>query len=66
MQRLNPRRAGPPLSIALQENLYFAVEHSDRVHRQRREPVQFAALIAEVDSLDETTRGAGGFGSTGR
>jgi dUTP pyrophosphatase len=24
------------------------------------------ALIAEVDSLDETARGAGGFGSTGR
>ena len=49
MQRLNPRRAGPLLSIALQEHLYFAFEYPDRIHSQWRQPVQFTAPITEVE-----------------
>ena len=42
----------------------FAVKRGDRIAQLVAAPVQRANLI-EVDTLDETIRGAGGFGSTG-
>jgi dUTP pyrophosphatase len=42
----------------------FAIARGDRVAQLVVAPVQPARFI-EVDTLDETTRGAGGFGSTG-
>ncbi|WP_298090601.1 dUTP diphosphatase [uncultured Sphingomonas sp.] len=43
----------------------FQVARGDRIAQLVPAPVQ-RALLAEVDTLDETDRGAGGFGSTGR
>jgi dUTP pyrophosphatase len=43
----------------------FPVRRGDRIAQLVPAPVQHAAL-EEVASLDETARGAGGFGSTGR
>jgi dUTP pyrophosphatase len=43
----------------------FAVNRGDRIAQLVPAPVQRAALDL-VDSLDETSRGSGGFGSTGR
>ena len=43
----------------------FAVVRGERIAQLVPAPVQ-RAVLAEVDLLDETTRGAGGFGSTGR
>ena len=43
----------------------FAIARGDRIAQLVPAPVQHAAL-EEVGSLDETVRGAGGFGSTGR
>ena len=43
----------------------FVIHRGDRVAQMIIAPFAQAA-ISEVDSLDETTRGAGGFGSTGR
>jgi dUTP pyrophosphatase len=43
----------------------FAIARGDRIAQLVPAPVQRAALT-EVDSLDDTARGAGGFGSTGR
>jgi dUTP pyrophosphatase len=43
----------------------FAVARGERIAQLVPAPVLRAAL-AEVDALDETARGAGGFGSTGR
>ena len=43
----------------------FAVRRGERIAQLVPAPVQCATL-AEVASLDETVRGAGGFGSTGR
>ena len=42
----------------------FAIERGDRIAQLVLAPVVQAAW-EEVDELDETTRGAGGFGSTG-
>jgi len=42
----------------------FAIRRGDRIAQLVPAPVQRATL-SEVDSLDETARGAGGFGSTG-
>ena len=42
----------------------FAIKRGDRIAQLVAAPVQRAAFI-EVASLDETARGAGGFGSTG-
>jgi dUTP pyrophosphatase len=42
----------------------FEIKRGDRIAQLVPAPVQRAAF-AEVTSLDETTRGAGGFGSTG-
>jgi dUTP pyrophosphatase len=42
----------------------FAIARGDRVAQLVVAPVQPARFI-EVDTLDETSRGAGGFGSTG-
>ncbi|MBY0309025.1 MAG: dUTP diphosphatase [Phycisphaerales bacterium] len=42
----------------------FTVEHGLRVAQMVVAPVSHAELI-EVEELDETARGAGGFGSTG-
>ncbi len=42
----------------------FTVERGDRIAQLMFMPVLSAALI-EADELDETERGAGGFGSTG-
>ncbi len=43
----------------------FAVKRGERIAQLVAAPVQ-QARFAEVDDLDETARGAGGFGSTGR
>lgn len=43
----------------------FVIARGDRIAQLVPAPVQHAALD-EVTSLDETARGAGGFGSTGR
>ncbi|TKD51044.1 dUTP diphosphatase [Sphingomonas baiyangensis] len=43
----------------------FTVARGDRIAQLVPAPVLRAA-IAEVDALDDTARGAGGFGSTGR
>jgi dUTP pyrophosphatase len=42
----------------------FAIARGDRVAQLVVAPVQLASF-AEVDSLDDTARGKGGFGSTG-
>jgi dUTP pyrophosphatase len=42
----------------------FTVEHGLRIAQMIVAPVSHAQLL-EVDELDATTRGAGGFGSTG-
>ncbi|HEX8303077.1 dUTP diphosphatase [Sphingomonas sp.] len=42
----------------------FPIKRGDRIAQLVPAPVQHADL-AEVDSLDQTDRGAGGFGSTG-
>jgi dUTP pyrophosphatase len=42
----------------------FAIERGDRIAQLVVAPVTHATMI-EVDVLDETARGAGGFGSTG-
>ncbi|MDB5689436.1 MAG: deoxyuridine 5-triphosphate nucleotidohydrolase [Sphingomonas bacterium] len=43
----------------------FPIGRGDRIAQLVPAPVQRAAF-AEVDTLDETARGTGGFGSTGR
>lgn len=43
----------------------FKINHGDRIAQVVFAPVTRAAFH-EVDDLDETTRGAGGYGSTGR
>lgn len=43
----------------------FAAEPGERIAQLLVVPVALPATV-EVDALDETTRGAGGFGSTGR
>ena len=43
----------------------FAIARGDRIAQLVPAPVQRAAL-EEMESLDETERGSGGFGSTGR
>ena len=43
----------------------FAIRRGERI-AQLVPAVVTRAAFDEVDSLDETTRGAGGFGSTGR
>ena len=43
----------------------FAVKRGERIAQLVPAPVQKAEFV-EVESLDETSRGAGGFGSTGR
>ena len=42
----------------------FAVRKGDRIAQMVIAPVTFAEIV-ETDSIDETDRGAGGFGSTG-
>lgn len=42
----------------------FTIERGDRIAQMMFLPV-FAANLIEADELDETERGAGGFGSTG-
>ena len=43
----------------------FAIRRGDRIAQLVPAPVQ-RAILAEVDSLDDTARGDGGFGSTGQ
>ena len=43
----------------------FVIQRGERI-AQMVIAAHAQAIIAEVDSLDETARGAGGFGSTGR
>jgi dUTP pyrophosphatase len=42
----------------------FAIKRGDRIAQLVPTPVQ-RAVLNEVESLDETSRGSGGFGSTG-
>lgn len=42
----------------------FSVHKGDRIAQMVIAPVTFAEIV-ETDSIDETDRGAGGFGSTG-
>jgi dUTP pyrophosphatase len=46
-------------------NQDFTIHAGDRIAQMMIAPVAIATLC-EVDSLDETARGAGGFGSTGK
>lgn len=43
----------------------FVVERGDRIAQMMFMPV-YAAKLIETDELDETERGSGGFGSTGK
>ncbi len=43
----------------------FVIRRGERIAQMVVAPVA-QAIWSEIDSLDETTRGAGGFGSTGR
>ena len=43
----------------------FVIARGDRIGQLVPAPVQRARLV-EVEALDDTARGAGGFGSTGR
>lgn len=43
----------------------FVIERGDRIGQMVMAPV-WQAVFQEADALDETDRGAGGFGSTGR
>ena len=43
----------------------FTINHGDRIAQMVIAPVSQADVV-QVDALDETVRGAGGFGSTGR
>lgn len=43
----------------------FAIARGDRIAQLVPAPVQ-RAVLDEVDTLDDTARGSGGFGSTGR
>jgi len=43
----------------------FAIARGDRIAQLVPAPVQ-RAVLGEVDTLDDTMRGSGGFGSTGR
>ena len=43
----------------------FTITRGERIAQLVAAPVQ-RAVFAEVETLDETARGAGGFGSTGR
>ncbi|MEO6955040.1 MAG: dUTP diphosphatase [Polyangia bacterium] len=43
----------------------FVVQHGERIAQLVLAPVSRAALV-EVGALDDTARGAGGYGSTGR
>ena len=42
----------------------FEISHGDRIAQMVAAPVMRADFV-EVQALDDTTRGAGGFGSTG-
>jgi dUTP pyrophosphatase len=46
------------------EGAHFAVAHGDRIAQLVVAPVTLST-VEEVDDLDDTTRGEGGFGSTG-
>ena len=69
MNRLEPdahraqsyRRCTTPLSITVN---VFAVEIGDRIAQLILERIVTPEVI-EVDDIEETERGAGGFGSTG-
>ena len=56
-----------PLGVALINlgDAPFTVVHGERIAQMVIAPV-IRAVFAEVRALDETARGAGGFGSTGR
>ncbi|HHX89993.1 MAG TPA: dUTP diphosphatase [Paracoccus sp.] len=56
-----------PLGVALINlgDAPFTVAHGERIAQMVIAPV-IRAVFAEVRALDETARGAGGFGSTGR
>jgi dUTP pyrophosphatase len=56
-----------PLGVLLinLSDVPFVIHHGDRIAQMIVAPVMQAGF-AEVQSLDDTARGAGGFGSTGR
>ena len=56
-----------PLGVALVNlsDVPYVIRHGDRIAQAVIAPV-LQAGYALVESLDETERGAGGFGSTGR
>lgn len=56
-----------PLGVALinLSDVPFTVQHGDRIAQMIVAPVVQAGFIV-VDTLSETARGTGGFGSTGR
>lgn len=56
-----------PLGVALINlgTAPYTIAHGDRIAQMIVAPV-VQARFAEVESLDETARGTGGFGSTGR
>jgi dUTP pyrophosphatase len=52
-------------TLANHGDVDFVIHHGDRMAQLLLVPIFTPALI-ECDELDETARGAGGFGSTGR
>ena len=54
----------PKAIFLVKSNVPFTVNRGDRIAQLMFMPVYVANLI-EAASLDETARGAGGFGSTG-
>ena len=46
------------------QGAHFAITHGDRIAQLVVAPVTLSA-VEEVAELDDTTRGEGGFGSTG-
>lgn len=46
-------------------NPLFALERPKRMHARTPRELRFGVYVQLVDALDETARGAGGYGSTG-
>lgn len=53
------------ITLANHSDTDFTVQHGDRVAQLVLTPV-FTPELVECDELDDTARGSGGFGSTGR
>jgi dUTP pyrophosphatase len=52
------------VGVIKQTDPEYTIEPYERIAQMVIEPVELPEIV-EVDSLDDTDRGAGGFGSTG-